>query len=443
MKGIVRRGVSFAEVAALLVLAAGVVAVVGFAVVAERTLAVLPVSVPGDFVEAGYSPSAASQAVAAHMATVAGLSGRAPREGLAVGRPPGGSPSFDMVASGAPDLLDIRVPGQPFSFRAVSRFMRDVIGAGDPTVSVSVANSGAHHVVRATAVGGVYAGRRETAMVRRGIAREDVMRTAAALAVGVVQPLRYAAFLAETSGSRDQDNCPAGLTCTSDVALSFVGELLADDYVADDALAHLVYAFIAFRSNAINEALQHCEAATASKHTREWGLIYCAHSQLSVGKKDRALMTALSGLPVRSTEPDVYAAFGDLFLALEALGPAQRSYERALALDGRHVYSLIGLGTVARRNRQFAKAAGRYRSALLINPYEAYALGGLGACLARLGEPEEALFYLDRALCIDESFQIAVDARNEVLRTLGRTGEAARLTCDPVRDGLGRQMRGD
>ena len=378
-------------------------------------LTVLPVSLPTTFMDAGYSPNAASQTVAAYMAHVAG------REAgeLAI------TPSIALVASSTLDLPDIQMPGQPFSFRAVSRFVRAVLGRGDPTVSISIARSDTDHVVAATAVGGPYAGRHRSATVPSDLALEKVMMTAAALAVSVVQPLRYAAFLEDMSSS--QTKCPDGLTCTPEDLLTLVGELLADDYLEDDAQAHLVYAALSLGERNTTDALQHCDAASAYNETRDWALIYCSYSHLANGKRDRAIETVPGALSVRSDDPDVHAGFGDLFLALDKGAEAEGAYGRAVELDSRHVYSLIGLGTIYRHKRRFGKAGEHYRAALLVNPNELYALGGLGQSLVELGDPAGGLLYLERALCIDPDYKDATTARKAALVALKPTADPATL----------------
>ena len=389
----------------------------------ERTLIVLPVSVPNAFVEAGYSPTAVSQAVAAHMTYVAGVGASAQMEALGVGPSRGGSPSFAFVGSGTPDLADIQIPGQQFSVRAVWRFVRGVFGSGDPTISISVGSSTPHYVVRATAVGGIYTGRRASTTVASSTPEEDVMLAAAALAVSVVQPLRYAVFLSRAENPDEEgvgrsSRCPVGISCTADGALVVVGNLLADDYLEDDPLAHLVYASLALAAGRTAEALQHCEESAAFEETRNWALINCSYSHLINGERSRAIATALNALPVRSDDPDVYAGFGDLFLDLDREVHAEDAYETALGLDERHVYSLVGLGSIDRRRERFAEAVEHYRAALLINPNEPYAHGGLGASLVGLGRAEDALFHLNQALDVDPTYQIAIDARAEARRMI-------------------------
>ena len=304
-----------------------------FLMIPERSLVVLPVSVPERVVANGYSPNAVSQVVAAYMTRMVGIGRLAQTEELTVGRTPGGLPSF----SGISDLPDVQVPGQQFSFRGVRRFVRDLFGIGDPTISISVGHSGANYIIWATAIGGIYDGRRESAIVPSTVHFEKVIVTAAALAVDVSQPLRYATFLTSRENGY---NCPVGITCTADEALALVASLLADEYQDDDALAHLVYAKLSYEARRFDAALQHCEAAAKFKETRSWGLIYCAHSHLANNNRSRAMTTAFGARRVRSDDPDVHAGLGNLFLALGNDARAQDAYEMALELDVRTVIDI-------------------------------------------------------------------------------------------------------
>ena len=359
----------------------------------ERTLTVLPVSIPSAFVDAGYSPDAASQAVAERIASMAdtGIEYLNDPAELTV--------TLHLVPAGALDLADIQMPGQAFSFRDVYRFIRGVFGNGDPAISITIVRSGSHHVVRATAVGGEYAGRRKYASVPSDASPEDVMMTAAAIAVSVVEPLRYAAFLDEIS-MRDDITCPMGTKCTAEDALTLVGQLLADDYLQDDGFAHLLYGSISL--NAANRlksdtpdkaeadlkkhtanALQHCEAAARYGETRDWAKIFCSYSHMANNDMYQAKKIVFGALPVRSKDPDLHAAFGDLFLEFNLCTEAQKAYNNALALDRRHAYSLVGLGTIDLRNKLFAEAAKHYQEALLINPNEPHARKGKKESLDR------------------------------------------------------------
>ena len=377
----------------------------------ERSLVVLPVSVPEKVVADGYSPTAVSQVVAAHMARMVAAGRLAHTEELTVGRAPGGLPSF----SGISDLPDVQVPGQQFSFHGVRRFVRDFFGIGDPTISISIGHSGANYIVWATAVGGPYDGRRASAIVPSTVRFEKVIVTAAALAVDVAQPLRYATFLtSREKGSRD-GHCPAGITCTADKALALVANLLADEYQDDNARAHLVYALLSYEAMRIDAALQHCEAAAEFKETRSWGLIYCAHSHLANDSPTHATATALDASRVWSDDPDVHAGLGNLFLALGDDARAQDAYGRALRLNVKHVYSLIGLGTIDRRAGRYAGAVDHYQAALVINPNEPYAHGGLGASLVGQGYTVRGLRHLELALNVDPTYSVAIDAKREAL----------------------------
>ena len=147
-------------------------------------------------------------------------------------------------------------------------------------------------------------------------------------------------------------------------------------------------------------------------------LIYCSYSHLRNCERGRATRLALGAFPVSSRDPEVYAGFGDLFLSLDMIAEAQEAYERALERDYRHVYSLIGLGTVNRLNKRFAESAEYFRTVLLAHPNEPYGHGGLGASLVELGDAAGALVHLDRALAIDPDYHVAIDAQRKALAAL-------------------------
>ena len=144
-----------------------------YVIMAERALIVLPVSLPIAPEYNGYSPTAAAEAVAAHMADMVGVQGPEYAEELAIDGPP----IALVVSSTIANMPDLQIPGQSLSIRAVSRFVRGVFGGGDPTVSIAVARSGDDHVIRAVTMAGPYAGRRTSATVPVGVPLETVMMT--------------------------------------------------------------------------------------------------------------------------------------------------------------------------------------------------------------------------------------------------------------------------
>lgn len=375
----------------------------------ERSLVVLPVSVPTTVAANGYSPTAASQVVAAHMARMVDPDRLSRAEQLS--RMSGNPPRF----SGISDLPDVQVPGQQFSFRGVWRFLRNLLGAGDPTVSISVGHSGPNYIVRATAVGGDYNGRRASARVPSRVNFEEVFLTAAALAVDAVAPLHYVLFLTAVVDGSEDGHCPVGVTCTFDTALDSVASLLADAHQDDDARAHLVYATLSLAAGQTAAALRHCETAAEFKETKGLGLIFCAHTHIANDNSTRAMEIAFTALKVQSDDPDVRARLGNLLLALNSDARAQEAYEAALELDARHVYSLIGLGTIDLRAKRYPQAAEHYQAALVINPNEPYAHGGLGAALVGQGYTVRALLHVQSALDADATYPVAINAKCEAL----------------------------
>jgi tetratricopeptide (TPR) repeat protein len=89
--------------------------------------------------------------------------------------------------------------------------------------------------------------------------------------------------------------------------------------------------------------------------------------------------------------------------------------------------ALNALGyTLADRTDRLEEASGFIRQALALNPDSFYVLDSMGWVLFRLGKPEEALPYLEKARALKNDPEVAAHL-GEVLWTLGRQAEARAL----------------
>jgi tetratricopeptide (TPR) repeat protein len=369
----------------------------------ERSLTVLPVSVPKEFEDTGYTSMAVSQRLAHEMSRVTGRIRAQPSE---IAADAGTRVQRQIV--GAQELTDIEIPGQEVSFRTVFRFVKNVIGLSDPALSISLSVDGEAFVADVLVVGGEQTGARDRLrMSKKSI--EDFLRGTAVRAVAVSQPVSFAAYVADTFG-RD---CPGEVDCSLDEAERILARLLTDSDGSDDGSAYLALSAVALRKRDYDAAFEHGEAALRHDSSLGWSYVYCAYALSGQGRPKEAFAYAEKGARAGSWNADLHAGFGDVFIRLKRLNEAVREFDAATQLDPAHAYSFIGLGTALRSLHKDAdpKAGiAEYRRALAINPVEPYAHGDLGIALVELGTFREAIPHLERALDFDASFMPVAQA---------------------------------
>ncbi len=133
-------------------------------------------------------------------------------------------------------------------------------------------------------------------------------------------------------------------------------------------------------------------------------------------------------LPVlRSSGQDeavVYAALGDVSLALENYGEAIAHYRTALEKDPDNAVARENLATALQYDGQFDEAIATCRETLAKDPDNVSALAGLGAALRDSGQPEESLEPLKRAITLELHDATAMASLGVSLRQMKRTDEA-------------------
>ncbi|MBI4887290.1 MAG: tetratricopeptide repeat protein [Acidobacteria bacterium] len=364
------------------------------------SLTVLPVSVPETLGKEGYTAVAASQRIAHEMAAV--VRGR---QTSASNIQASGVSAAGQRILASQEVPDIQIPGQEISFRTIFRFVETALGLDRGAVSVSISEDGTDYVADILVVGGPYNGIRETVRRPRNRPLEELFSSIGVRAVAAALPVPFAIYVADTAPGL----CAAGIDCNPEGALAVLSRLLGDAYPDDDAAAHLALSMVLLNRDP-SEAVRHCEVAKTLNPTLGWAYIYCAYASDLIKKRPNAVQYALEAARRSWNDPDLHAGIGDVLLDLNHESDAEAQYQAALALDANHVYSRIGLGTVARRRKQFREAEAHFRAALLVNPMEPYAHGGLGMVLVASGTFDDAIPHLEKALLFDPRFQIAADA---------------------------------
>ena len=146
-------------------------------------------------------------------------------------------------------------------------------------------------------------------------------------------------------------------------------------------------------------------------------------------------------LPVlRSSGQDeavVYAALGDVSLALENYDEAIAHYRTALEKDPDNAVACENLATALQCDGQFDAAIATCQAMLDRDPDNVSVLTGLGAVLRESGRPEESLEPLERAITLEPHDATAMASLGLSLRQLRRKEESEKafrgaLSRDPT-----------
>ena len=133
-------------------------------------------------------------------------------------------------------------------------------------------------------------------------------------------------------------------------------------------------------------------------------------------------------LPVlRSSGQDqavVYAALGDVSLALENYGDAIAHYRIALEKDPDNAVARENLAAALHCDEQFDAAIALFQEMLTSDPDSVAALIGLGAAYRGSGRPVDSLEPLKRAIALEPHDGTAMASLGVSLRQLKRTGES-------------------
>ncbi len=107
------------------------------------------------------------------------------------------------------------------------------------------------------------------------------------------------------------------------------------------------------------------------------------------------------------------------------LAQAERSFAASLALVPGRPSTLTNLGATRLKLGKFQEAADLLQEAIDQEPDNIEALGHCAAALAELGHAPQALACADRALALAPAMGVVWTLRGELLKELGRQGEAA------------------
>jgi predicted O-linked N-acetylglucosamine transferase (SPINDLY family) len=160
-----------------------------------------------------------------------------------------------------------------------------------------------------------------------------------------------------------------------------------------------------------------------------------AQAQLMLNRPDLAEADIKHALMLRPDAAEFHAFYGSVSSARGSTEQAQRQYERALEIDPRHMFALMGLGTLRLQEQRYSEAVQLLREAARNGASHPAAHINLGNAYEKLGELDNALASYRHARSLWPSLAVAHFSEGTILAKLGDLDGAA--AC--MREALARQ----
>jgi len=172
----------------------------------------------------------------------------------------------------------------------------------------------------------------------------------------------------------------------------------ASDLMPGQATLHTSLGLAQLGQRKYAEAVKELERATALDPKSEQAALYLVHADISLKRYDKAL-AALKAFQAR--QPDsakLRNLEGSIYLAQNQLAAARSAFEKALALDPRHLAANMNLAQLDLRDRQPAVARQRFETVLQHDQHNVAAMAALADIAAMEGNTAQVIRWLEQAV---------------------------------------------
>jgi len=146
------------------------------------------------------------------------------------------------------------------------------------------------------------------------------------------------------------------------------------------------------------EAVKELERATALDPKAEQAALYLVHSEISLKRYDRALAALKAYQAQQQDSAKLRNLEGSIYLAQNQPAAGRSAFEKALALDPRHLAANMNLAQLDLRDKQPAVARQRFDTVLQHDKHNVAAMSALADIAAMEGKTAQEISWLEQAV---------------------------------------------
>lgn len=181
----------------------------------------------------------------------------------------------------------------------------------------------------------------------------------------------------------------------------------------------------AYRARKYGDAAQMFDAYTKNRAQNPWGFYMLGLSSWKAGQLDQAQSAFEKALALDPRHVKSLVNLSRVLIEQHRPDEALERIDQAIALDSNAAESWRVLGRVQGERRHTDDAIGAYRTALAIDPEDPWSLNNMGLVLIRAGRYADALAPLARATQLDDSTPVFQNNLGVALERTGHFGAAA------------------
>lgn len=188
-----------------------------------------------------------------------------------------------------------------------------------------------------------------------------------------------------------------------------------------EAWAQLAYAYD--WNHQFNQALEAARKAVELDPNHAEARASLALAYLDLGRLDEAAMEAQMAVQLNDQSAEAHRSLGQAYFRKEQWSQALSEFEKAAQLEPNLWLRQHELGSARRRAEAYVEAIIAYQKAIELRPH-AQSYAGLGACYYELGQYEQAIPNLQKAIELDPGLGEAYATMGQVYVRLGQCDRA-------------------
>ena len=398
------------------------VAVVAFAVMFLRTarspaITIRPIAVPEALSKRGYTPEVFAERVAAEMARIDRGASTLMKRGRVLGRE---------------DRPDFQLPGQPLSFRMLTRYIQELVGIAEPTVGADVTEQDGTYIAQVRVAGGPYDGSIEVARSPASDPTDALVSKVAEAGLRACEPYIMADYLTTAEEAR----CRMAPPCDFSPSLALYDVMLTKAPPADRRWALLGQSYVLNLLKRYDASSASAERAAVLDPRFAPAYINWGSALDSLGLWKEAIKKYKKAIALDPADASAYSNWGDVLLSQGRNEEAIKKFKKAVDLSPGYAVPYFNWACALQSLGRGDEAIEKYAKSIEIDPGDGGAYENWGVILHSRRRMDEAIEKYEKATARDPHYAPAYNKWGNALRSLGRNGEAIEkykkaTECDP------------